>query len=61
MPDTTEFSKAVAGVLNVEAFLDVVSEILLAEPTVPADEHGRVDVVHTVAEARQRARASGKE
>lgn len=61
MLDTTAFTKAVASVLNVEAFLDTVSEILLAEPTVPANEHGRVDVVYTVAEARLRARASGKE
>ena len=56
MPDTTALANAIANIIGIGAFYEVVSEFIETEPVVPPLEHGRIDVVYTLEEAEARAR-----
>ena len=56
---TADIAKAVALVKEAHSILDVFYQLILAEPTVEPNEHGRIDVVVTLAEAKHRAKRKG--
>ena len=53
---TADIAKAVASVKESHSILDVFYELMLAEPSVGFDEHGRIDIVVTLAEAKRRSK-----
>lgn len=54
-PSLADVAREVVGLAGITSILEFWHEWLLLDPTVPANEHGRLDVVYTCDEARARA------